>query len=146
MGKDVTKVRSPQRQLMPDKVGSEHPQPTSRRGIANKARVNKRHRFRDLYRCLDAELLLSCWHDLNKEAASGVDTVTAEAYAEELPANIEALAQRLKAKRYRAKLVRRCYIPKENGQQRALVNPVEAPGGMSADQGMDQTASAPSGV
>jgi group II intron reverse transcriptase/maturase len=120
MGKDVTEVRSPQRKRMPDKVGSEPHQPTSLRGIANKARVNKRHRFRDLYRCLDAELLLSCWHDLNKDAASGVDRVTAEVYAENLPANIEALAQRLKAKRYRAKLVRRCYIPKENGKERPL--------------------------
>ena len=37
---------------MPDTVGSEHQKPTSLRGIANKARVDKRHRFRDLYRCL----------------------------------------------------------------------------------------------
>jgi retron-type reverse transcriptase len=28
------------------------------------------------------------------------------------------LAQRLKGKRYRAKLVRRCYIPKGNGKER----------------------------
>ena len=105
---------------MPDTVGSENHKPTSLRGIANKARVDKRHRFRDLYRCLDAELLLACWHDLNKDAASGVDKVTAEAYAVNLHSNIEALAQRLKAKRYRAKLVRRCYIPKENGKERPL--------------------------
>jgi group II intron reverse transcriptase/maturase len=105
---------------MPDTVGSDTHKPTSLRGIANKARVDKHHRFRDLYRCLDAELLLTCWHDLNKDAASGVDNVTAEAYAENLHANIEALAQRLKAKRYRAKLVRRCYIPKENGKERPL--------------------------
>jgi RNA-directed DNA polymerase len=124
MGKDVTEVRSPQRKLMPDKVGSDHHQPTSLRGIANKARVDKRHRFRDLYRCLDAELLLACWHDLHKDAASGVDKVTAEAYAENLHANIEALAQRLKAKRYRATLVRRCDIPKENGKERPLGIPM----------------------
>jgi group II intron reverse transcriptase/maturase len=37
-----------------------------------------------------------------------------------LQANIEALAQRLQAQRYRAKLVRRCYIPKANGQERPL--------------------------
>ena len=105
---------------MPDKVGSDNHQPTSLRGIANKARVDKRHRFRDLYRCLNAELLHACWHDLNKDAASGVDKVTAEVYAEHLHTNIEALAQRLKAKSYRAKLVRRCYIPKENGKERPL--------------------------
>ena len=57
---------------------------------------------------------------MNKKAASGVDEVTAKAYEENLEANIQALAERLKAKRYRAKLVRRCYIPKENGKERPL--------------------------
>jgi RNA-directed DNA polymerase len=75
----VTGVRSPHRTLMPDTVGSEQHKQTSLRGIANKARVDKRHRFRDLYRCLDADLLLDCWGDLNKDAASGVDDMTAKA-------------------------------------------------------------------
>jgi len=105
---------------MPDAVGSDHRELTSLRGIANKAKADKQHRFRDLYRCLDAELLLHCGHDLNKSAASGVDGVTAAAYQVELQANIEALAGRLKSKRYRAKLVRRKYIPKENGKERPL--------------------------
>jgi len=69
---------------------------------------------------LDANLLRTCWDDLNKAAASGVDHVTAEDYAANLQANIEALAQRLKAQRYRAKLVRRCYMPKANGKERPL--------------------------
>ena len=119
-GKDVTEVRSPHRQLLPDTVGPEDQKPTSLRGIANKAKADKRHRFRDLYRCLDAELLLDCWQDLNKEAASGVDHVTAGAYAANLQGHIEALGQRLKTKRYRATLVRRCYIPKANGTERPL--------------------------
>lgn len=119
-GKDVTEGRRPHRTLLPDTVGPDHQKPTSLQGIASKAQANKRHRFRDLYRCLDAELLLICWRDLNKDAARGVDNVTAEAYAANLQANIEALVQRLKATRYRAKLVRRCYIPKENGQERPL--------------------------
>jgi retron-type reverse transcriptase len=120
MGKDLTEVRSPQRKLMPDTVGSEQREPTSLRGIANRAKACKQHRFRDLYRNLDVEMLRSCWGDLNKDAASGVDEVTSQAYQEDLEANIEALAERLKTKRYRAKLVRRCYIPKESGKQRPL--------------------------
>jgi RNA-directed DNA polymerase len=105
---------------VPDTVGSDTHKPTSLRGIANKAESDKQHRFRDLYRCLDAELLLDCWHDLNKSAASGVDGVTAAAYEEDLQANSEALAGRLKSKRYRAKSVRRKYIPKEKGKERPL--------------------------
>jgi hypothetical protein len=66
-GKDVTEVRSPHRQLLPDTVGPEDQKPASLRGRANKAKADKRHRLRDLYRCLDAELLLDCWQDLNDE-------------------------------------------------------------------------------
>ena len=120
MGKDLTEVRSPQRKLVPDNVGLEQYEPTSLRGIAIKAKACGKHRFRDLYRCLNAPFLMDCWKDLNKDAASGVDKVTAAAYGENLRANIEALEMRLKAKRYRAKLVRRCYIPKENGKERPL--------------------------
>jgi retron-type reverse transcriptase len=69
---------------------------------------------------VNVELLMYCWHDLNKDAASGVDGLTAEIYARNLEANLTDLAERVKAKRYRAKLVRRVLIPKENGQQRAL--------------------------
>jgi group II intron reverse transcriptase/maturase len=116
----VTEVRSPHRQLLPDTVGSDHQEPTSLRGIANKAQTNKQHRFRDLYGCLDAALLLHCWHDLNKQAASGVDGLTAQVYEANLQAHITALVQRLKTQRYRAKLVRRCDLPKENGSERPL--------------------------
>jgi len=105
---------------MPDTVGLEQHETTSLRGIARRASACKDHRFQDLYRELDAELLLSCWRDLNKKAASGVDGVTAQAYELDLNANIQRLAERLKTKRYRARRVRRCYIPKENGRQRPL--------------------------
>jgi RNA-directed DNA polymerase len=120
MGKDLTEVRSPQRKLMPDTVGLEQHKPTSLRGIAEKAKADKRHRFRDLYRELNAGFLHSCWRDLNKSAASGVDKVTADEYAKDLHNNIQNLAKRLKGKKYRTKLVRRCWIPKENGKERPL--------------------------
>ena len=119
-GKDQTGVRSPQRKLVPDNVGLGEYEQTSLRGIAIKAKANGNHRFQDLYRCLNAPFLYTCWKDLNKDAASGVDEVTAKAYEENLEANIQALAERLKTKNYRAKLVRRCYIPKENGKERPL--------------------------
>jgi retron-type reverse transcriptase len=71
---------------------------------------------------------LECWGDpgsspgqaLNTDAASGGDGVTWHAYAENLQANVEALVERLKQQRYRAKLMRRRYIPKGNGQERPL--------------------------
>src|SRR5262249_37344112 len=116
----VTAVRSPHRQRLPDTVGPAPQEPTSLRGIANKARADQQHRLRDLYRCLDANLLRACWEDLNKAAASGVGQVTAKEYAWNLQANLEALAQRLKAHRYRGKLVRRCSMPKANGTARPL--------------------------
>lgn len=116
-GKDGTEGRSPPRKLLPDIVGSDHHQPPSLRGIANTARVNKQPRFRDLYRCLDAARLLACWQDLNKAAASGGANVTA-AYGAHRHAHIAAWGQRLKAHRYRAKVVRRCSMPQENGTER----------------------------
>ena len=119
----MTEVRSPHRQLLPDTVGPEPQKPTSLRGRANKANADKQHRFRDLYRCLDAELLRNCWQDLNKEAASGVDHVTADAYAANLQGNIDAVVQRLKTKRYRTTLVRRCDMPNAYGTDRPLGMP-----------------------
>jgi group II intron reverse transcriptase/maturase len=120
MGKDLTGVRSPERKLMPDIAGSEHHKPTSLRGIAYKARLKTDYRFRNLYGELTPEFLLTAWKRINKRASSGVDKTTAKEYAKNLSENLDDLAQRLKTKRYKAKLVKRTYIPKENGKQRPL--------------------------
>ena len=100
-GKDVTEGRSPPRTLAPDTGGPEARKPTSLRGIADKANADKRHRFRDLYRCLNVELILDCWDDLNKDAASGADGMTWPMYADNLQTNVEALVERLTRKRWR---------------------------------------------
>jgi hypothetical protein len=89
-GKDVPEGRSPPRQRLPATVGPAPQKPTFRRGRANKAHADTRHRFRELYRCFAAELLLDGWHDLNKAAASGVAHGTADASAANLQGNIEA--------------------------------------------------------
>lgn len=93
---------------------------TSLRGIANKARADKHHRFDNLFGLLNEEGLRSCWRLLNTRAANGVDRVTAREYAKDLVANIGRLVERLKRGSYRAKLVRRRHIPKEGGKTRRL--------------------------
>lgn len=93
---------------------------TSLLGIANKARSDKRYRFRNLYRELNEELLLDSWRLLRKDAALGVDRVSAAEYEANLEENIHQLVERLKRKSYRAKLVRRHYIPKGDGGKRPL--------------------------
>jgi RNA-directed DNA polymerase len=110
----------PTKETHAGRAGSGNHEPTSLRAIANRAKESRHHRFRNLYQEIDAELLMHGWWDVRKDAASGVDGLTAEQYAANLEGNIADLAERVKAKRYRAELVRRVYIPKENGKQRPL--------------------------
>jgi RNA-directed DNA polymerase len=111
---------SPAKETRAGQVGLEAHEPTSLRGIAERAKASKDHRFQNLYQCLNADLLRACWQDLNQDAASGVDGVTAAHYQENLEVNIQDLVRRLKPGGYRAQLVRRCYIPKDNGKERPL--------------------------
>ncbi len=93
---------------------------TSLRGIAKKAQEQKKHRFGNLYEMLNEENLHDCWRYIKKDAASGVDQVSAREYEENLEENIRQLVERLKRGSYRAKLVRRQYIPKGEGKFRPL--------------------------
>lgn len=93
-------------------------------GIANKAKREKKYRFGNLYGMLNEEFLGRCWKDINKKSAIGVDEVSAKEYGIELSENIRDLVERLKAKRYRARLVKRHYIPKSEGKLRPLGIPV----------------------
>ena len=93
---------------------------TALHNIAFKARSHPRHRFQNLYGLLKTDLLYQSWGQLNKQAASGIDGVTASMYESCLPENIKRLNTQLKAKRYRADTIKRVYIPKANGKQRPL--------------------------
>jgi RNA-directed DNA polymerase len=93
---------------------------TSLQGIAKKAQSQKKYRFRNLYGKLNEGILRDCWRDIRKNAAYGVDRVSAQEYEQNLEENIRHLVERLKGKRYRAKLVRRQYIPKGEGRLRPL--------------------------
>ncbi len=93
---------------------------TSLRRIANKARLNSKYRFRNLYQLLNEDFLKIVFHTLNKKAASGVDKVSMSDYEENLGQNVTVLVEKLKRKSYRAKLVRRKNIPKGKGKVRPL--------------------------
>ncbi len=97
---------------------------TSLLAIAKKAQEKKDLRFFNLYRLIDESLLLDCWRDIRKKAAYGVDGISAREYGENLIENIRNLVDRLKKKTYRARLVRRHWIPKPDGKQRPLGIPV----------------------
>jgi len=119
-GKDLTGVRSPQRKHMPDTAGSDKHMQTSLRGIVRTASLNKRHRFRDLYGLLNTDMLHLAWKGVKKNSAIADDDITVKGYEADLERNIERLVERLHQKRYRAKLIKRCFIRKENGKQRPL--------------------------
>jgi RNA-directed DNA polymerase len=93
---------------------------TSLRGISNRAAKDKECRFGSLYGLLDEKFLKWCFWQLKRGAAPGVDQVNFYEYQENLDENITNLVERLKQKKYRAKLVRRKYIPKINGKLRPL--------------------------
>jgi group II intron reverse transcriptase/maturase len=84
------------------------------------AKRDKDARFTALLHHVDIDRLREAYRALNPQAAAGVDGVTREAYGENLEANLQDLHRRLHSGAYRAKPVRRTYIPKADGRQRPL--------------------------
>jgi RNA-directed DNA polymerase len=109
-----------QRRTQPDMQDREASVQTSLRAIAKKAGEQPGYRFRNLYGMLNEAMLKDSWQYIRKEAAYGEDRVSAEEYEQNLGENIRQLVEDLKGKRYRAKLVRRQYIPKGEGKYRPL--------------------------
>jgi len=68
----------------------------------------------------DLDQLRAAYLTLKREAAPGVDGETWRHYGEEREKNLDDLSERLKRGAYRAKPVRRAYIPKLDGRQRPL--------------------------
>lgn len=69
---------------------------------------------------LTPRLLWQAWNKLEKSSAIADEDLTIEEYEQDLFSNLANLAERLKAKRYKAKLIKRHYIPKSNGKLRPL--------------------------
>jgi RNA-directed DNA polymerase len=68
----------------------------------------------------NVDRLREAYLSLKRQAAPGVDKVTWQDYRAGLEGNLQDLSDRLKRGAYRPQPVKRTYIPKEDGQQRAL--------------------------
>jgi RNA-directed DNA polymerase len=89
--------------------------------VRQAAKQDKQLRFTALlHHIYNVDTLRMAYFTLKKEAAPGVDGETWRHYGEELEANLQDLSARLKRGTYRAKPVRRVYIPKADGRQRPL--------------------------
>lgn len=88
--------------------------------VRQTAMSRKEIKFTSLMHHVTKDLLRECFYALRKNASPGVDNVTWEEYAHELEARLTGLHDRVQAGKYRAKPVRRVYIPKANGQKRPL--------------------------
>ena len=85
--------------------------------LVRKAKADKKHRFKSLYRLIDLQMLYESFGNLKRSAAPGVDGVTVEDYEETLDENLRSLHRRLIEKRYRAQHVKRRYIPKAGSRK-----------------------------
>jgi len=95
--------------------------PSALERIRQAAKKDRKLRFTALlHHIYNLDTLGWAYFSLKREAAAGVDGETWRHYGENLEANLRDLSERLKRGAYRAKPVRRVYIPKADGRQRPL--------------------------
>jgi len=93
--------------------------------VREAAERDRKQRFTALlHHVYDVEHLRTAYHGLKREAAAGVDGETWQHYGEALESNLRDLSGRLARGAYRAKPVRRVFIPKADGRLRPLGVPV----------------------
>ena len=88
--------------------------------IAKQSEQNPARVFTTLAHLMDEDFLAEAFHQLRKDAAAGIDEVTAVEYAVNLKGRITGLHQRLASGQYRAQPARRVWIPKGDGGRRPL--------------------------
>ena len=89
--------------------------------VRQAARKERKARFTALlHHIYDLNTLRAAYFALKKEAAPGADGETWRHYGQALEENLQDLSARLERGAYRAKPVRRVYIPKADGRQRPL--------------------------
>lgn len=88
--------------------------------IAKVTQDKPNYEFTTLVHLLNEEYLENCFAELKRNKASGVDGVSIEEYGKNLRESLQNLIERMKTMSYRPQPVRRLYIPKENGKERAI--------------------------
>jgi len=122
-GRGLTKGNLPQQNA--SRTPSRSNAPSALERVRQAASKDKKLQFTALLHHIYApERLRTAYSCLKKEAAPGVDGETWRHYGETLGENLQDLSHRLKCGAYRARPVRRAYIPKADGRQRPLGVPV----------------------
>src|ERR1700730_4346 len=118
-GRGLAKGNLPQQNA--SRTPSRTDAPSALERVRQAASKDKKTRFTALlHHIYNPEMLRTAYFSLKKEAAPGVDGETWRHYGETLEDNLQDLSHRLKRGAYRAKPVRRVYIPKADGRQRSL--------------------------
>jgi len=89
--------------------------------VRQAAKADKKQHFTALlHHVYDVGRLRAAYRSIERHAAAGIDGETWQHYGQDLEANLADLSERLKRGAYRAKPVRRTYIPKADGRMRPL--------------------------
>ena len=92
--------------------------------VRRAARRDRGLRFTTLWHHVyDVDRLREAYFSLKRDSAAGIDGETWQHYGEALEENLRALSNRLKRGAYRAKPVRRVYIPKSVNLQLVCAEP-----------------------
>lgn len=95
--------------------------PSALERVRQAAKRDRKAKFTALlHHIYDMDTLRTAYFALKREAAPGVDGETWRHYGQVLESNLQDLSARLQRGAYRAKPVRRVYIPKADGRQRPL--------------------------
>lgn len=118
-GRGLAKGNLPQQNA--SRTPSRKDAPRALERVRQAAGKDKKLRFTALlHHIYSLDTLRMAYFSLKKEAAPGMDGETWRHYGEELERNLQDLSERLKRGAYRAKPVRRVFIPKADGRQRPL--------------------------
>jgi group II intron reverse transcriptase/maturase len=115
----LAKGNSPERNA--SRTQSRTDAPSALERVRQAARRDRKQRFTALlHHVYHVNRLRTAYRALKHDAAAGVDGETWRHYGQDLEGNLRDLSERLKRGAYRAKPVRRAYIPKADGRQRPL--------------------------